>query len=86
MTKASDLEVNIDILDDDGLSQLRCRTCGKPVIGNLNGRGCPGCGWYIEQLVIDKDGWPVIVDGTPGPWPDGLSGEHRRHLEDLQDE
>ena len=65
MTEASDLDVNIDILDDDGLSQLRCRTCGKPVIGNLNGRGCPGCGWYIEQLVIDKDGWPVIVDGTP---------------------
>ena len=33
MTKASDLEVNIDVVDDDGLSQLRCRTCGKPVIG-----------------------------------------------------
>jgi hypothetical protein len=25
---------------------------------NLDGRGCPGCGWYIEQLVIDRDGWP----------------------------
>jgi len=39
-----------------------------------------------SNLVIDKDGWPVIVDGIPGPWPDGLSGEHRRHLEDLEDE
>jgi hypothetical protein len=36
--------------------------------------------------VIDKDGRSVTVDGTPGPWPDGLSGDHRRHLEDLQDE
>jgi hypothetical protein len=52
-----------------------------PNIGNPDGRGCPGCGWYIEQLVIDEDGWPVIVDGNPGPWPDELSGEHRRHLE-----
>jgi hypothetical protein len=27
--------------------------------------------------VIDQDGRPVIVDGTRGPWPDELSGEHR---------
>jgi hypothetical protein len=57
----------------------------RPNIGNPDGRGCTGCGWYIEQLVIDEDGWPVIVDGTPSPWPDELSGD-RRHLEDLQDE
>ena len=49
----------------------------RPNIGNPDGRGRPGCGWYIEQLVIDEDGWPIIVDGTPGPWPDELSGEHR---------
>jgi hypothetical protein len=58
----------------------------RPNIGNPDGRGRPGSGWHIEQLVIDEDGWPVIVDGTPGKWPDELSGEHRRHLEDLQDE
>ena len=86
MTKASDLEVNIDVVDDDGLSQLRWRTCRKPVIRHLGGRGGPGGGESIDQLVIDEDGWPVTVDGTPGPWPDGLSGDHRRHLEDLQDE
>ena len=36
--------------------------------------------------MIDEDGWPIIVDGTPGPWPDELSGENRRDREDLQDE
>ena len=23
--------------------------------------------------MIDEDGWPIIVDGTPGPWPDEAS-------------
>jgi hypothetical protein len=72
MTKASDLEIDIEALDDDGLILVCCRTCGEPVIGNRDGRGCPGCGWYIEQLVIEQDGWPRIVDGTPGRWPEGL--------------
>ena len=55
MTEASDLEVDIDVLDDDGLSQVRCRTCGKPVIGNPDGRGCPGC-WMVHRAAGDRRG------------------------------